>query len=139
MISHVIAIAVLQTIIFTGGTLVDENTDIIFINRHHDNRRMSLVMSDEFNTEMRGFARGEDDMFEALEKPDDSNQAIQFYNSSREYVTTKNGSLIITTRAVKTHWTEWNKDSSQPVGMTKNYTSGKNLHSQFFSSLSFLL
>jgi hypothetical protein len=39
-------------------------------------------------------------------------------------VTTANGSLVITTRAEKTSWTEWDAGSLRPVTATKNYTSG---------------
>lgn len=45
-------------------------------------------------------------------------------NSSTEYVTTRDGSLVLTTRAVKTSWTEWDKDRLRPQQYTKNYTSG---------------
>ena len=81
-------------------------------------------MSDEFEIPGRSFAKGDDEIFEALERPDDSNQAINFYNSSKEYVTTSDGSLIITTRAVKTHYVEWDKGHFRAEHRTKNYTSG---------------
>jgi beta-glucanase (GH16 family) len=45
-------------------------------------------------------------------------------NSSNEYVTTKDGCLEITTRAVKTSWVEWDSNREGPVTYTKNYTSG---------------
>jgi len=45
-------------------------------------------------------------------------------NASRDYVTTADGSLVITTRAKKTSWTEWDAGSLKPVTGTKNYTSG---------------
>lgn len=45
-------------------------------------------------------------------------------NSSKEYVTTKDGNLVITTRAVKTHWVEWDDNLLTPNHFTKNYTSG---------------
>jgi hypothetical protein len=101
----------------------DTSDDLETIKGLHDGRKYKLVMSDEFNREGREFGPGKDPMFEALEKPDDSNQAIQFYNASKEYATTKGGSLTLTTRAVKTSWTEWSKDVLGPVKMTKNYTS----------------
>lgn len=44
---------------------------------------LQLVMSDEFNTEGRSFAKGQDSRFEAVEKPDNSNQAIQFCNDAQ--------------------------------------------------------
>ena len=45
-------------------------------------------------------------------------------NSSREYVTTKDGSLQIALKAVKTSWKEWDDDMGKVVERTKNYTSG---------------
>ena len=47
--------------------------------RFHDGQQgLVLVMSDEFETQGRDFYSGRDDLFEAVEKPDDTNQAIQF-------------------------------------------------------------
>lgn len=45
-------------------------------------------------------------------------------NSSSEYVTTADGSLVITARAVKTAYTEWDEHNKLYKTMTKNYTSG---------------
>jgi hypothetical protein len=42
--------------------------------RRHDAKTLRLVMSDEFNEHGRGFGPGEDAFFEAVSKPDDSNQ-----------------------------------------------------------------
>jgi hypothetical protein len=39
---------------------------------------LQLVMSDEFNIDGRIFSKGQDSLFEAVEKPDNSNEAIQF-------------------------------------------------------------
>lgn len=110
----------------TSKLYVDPETKELTISRYQDGKHLNLVMSDEFNSENRAFSEGKDKMFEALEKPDDSNQAIQFYNSSVEYVTTRNGSLVLITRAVKTSWVEWSSDRLQPEVRTKNYTSGHN-------------
>lgn len=91
--------------------------------RLHDGRSLKLVLSDEFEEEGRSFGASDDKYFHAVEKPDDTNQAIEFYNSSREYVTTKDGSLVLTTRAVKTSWVGVD-GLGKPSIMTKNYTSG---------------
>jgi len=90
--------------------MIDVDTRILTVPRYHDGKHMSLVFSDEFNDDGRGFGPGEDDVFEAIEKPDDTNQAIQFYNASKEYVTTRDGSLILTTKAVKTSWIMWGRN-----------------------------
>jgi beta-glucanase (GH16 family) len=111
--------------------------------RRKDKRQLHLVMSDEFNVNGREFHPGKDPLFEALQKPDYTNEAIQFCklkdlrpteysivlfliidNSSTEYVTTRNGSLVLTTRAVKTTWVEWDIEALKPRTSTKNYTSG---------------
>ena len=39
-------------------------------------------------------------------------------------MTTKDGNLVITTRAVKTTWIDWNYETHMPITLTKNYTSG---------------
>lgn len=43
---------------------------------------------------------------------------------STEYVTTKEGCLVITTKAVKTPFTVWDESNLKPVTYVKNYTSG---------------
>lgn len=45
-------------------------------------------------------------------------------NSSREYVTTREGSLVLSTKAVKTSWLDWDNGKFIPTTYTKNYTSG---------------
>ena len=104
----------------------DTKTDDLVSKRRNDGKDLVLAFSDEFNTPGRSFAAGDDPHFSALQKPDDTNMAIQFYNSSKEYVTTENGNLVIRTKAVKTSWVEW-EDSPTFNGskeLTKNYTSG---------------
>ncbi len=111
-----------------GDTHIDPETSIgvLTTRRRKDGRKLALRFSDEFNQEGRGFGPGEDPWFEAVEKPDESNQSIEFYNSSREYVTTKEGALSISTRAVKTEFKMWVDDREYNGSKTfvKNYTSG---------------
>ena len=95
-------------------------------------------MSDEFNVDGRAFATGKDKLFEAMEKPDNTNEALQFYNSSMEYVTTREGNLVITTRAVKTSFIDYD-DNGGFVTRTKNYTSGTLLSYKKDYVLSFVL
>ncbi len=94
--------------------------------RRKDGKLLDLTFSDEFSEKGRSFAGDNDPFFSALSKPDDTNMAIQFYNSSKEYVTTKDGNLVITTRAIKTDWVEWVQDSNFNGSrvQSKNYTSG---------------
>lgn len=109
-------------------TDIDDETSlgVLTTMRRHDGKVLRLRASDEYNTDGRGFGPGEDEWFEAIEKPDDTNQAIQFYNSSRDYVTTKEGALTISTRAVKTNYSVWvdDRDFNGSKVLTKNYTSG---------------
>lgn len=107
-------------------SMIDDATRTEFrtIERLYDGRELTLVMSDEFNTDGRSFSKGSDPLFEAIEKPDDTNEAIQFYNSSTDYVTTEDGMLTITTRAVKTSYLQWDHNHLRPERLTKNYTSG---------------
>ena len=102
---------------------IDSATPVTSLRRYKDGKELRLVMSDEFETPGRSFRRGADKLFEAIEKPDDTNQAIQFYNSSTDYVTTRAGSLVISTKAVKTSWLQWGEGLAPSKG-TKNYTSG---------------
>ena len=42
---------------------------------------LDLVMSDEFTVDGRSFAKGDDEVFEAQERPDDINQGIAYCES----------------------------------------------------------
>ncbi len=57
---------------------IDTPLDVRTIYRYHDKKELKLVMSDEFNTDGRRFNAGNDKIFEAVEKPDHTNEAIQF-------------------------------------------------------------
>lgn len=106
---------------------IDKTTHLndLITKRHKDGKEnIKLVMSDEFNLPNRNFNIGKDDIFESINKPDNSNQALQFYNSSKEYVTTKNGKLIISTKATKTSYKQWDNENNRSITLTKNYTSG---------------
>jgi Beta-glucan synthesis-associated protein SKN1/KRE6/Sbg1 len=46
--------------------------------RRFDGKLLDLVMSDEFNEDGRSFEPGQDEMFEAIQKPDEANEALQF-------------------------------------------------------------
>lgn len=91
--------------------------------RFHDNQKLTLTFSDEFSQDGRGFAPGEDDFLEALHRPDDTNSAIQFYNSSKRFVTTEGGSLLLITRAEYATYQLWNEANEQYDTLTMNYTS----------------
>ncbi len=58
--------------------LIDSDTAVLTVKRLSDNIELHLVMSDEFNDDYRRFDSGSDDKFEAIHKPDSSNDAIQF-------------------------------------------------------------
>jgi beta-glucanase (GH16 family) len=45
-------------------------------------------------------------------------------NSSVNYVTTRNGKLVISTKAEKTTWYEWDEGAKEMASRTRNYTSG---------------
>ena len=57
---------------------IDPETVPRTIIRRHDKAELQLVMSDEFSLDGRTFAKGDDDVFEAQQRPDDINQAISF-------------------------------------------------------------
>ena len=60
--------------------MIDSYTSVesYSITRKTDGRQLSLVMSDEFEVDGRQFGKGKDKLFEAIEKPDNTNEAIQF-------------------------------------------------------------
>jgi len=67
--------------------------------RLHDRANLTLVMSDEYRASGRSFGPGEDPIFEATNQPGQTtSKELQYYNSSTEFVTTKDGYLIITTK-----------------------------------------
>jgi hypothetical protein len=113
------ALPVQRTII--DQSTPDEHRSLI---RRHDNLKLNLVMSDEYEEEGRRFDGNRDNIFSSLHRPDDSNQALQFYNSNTSYVTTKRGQLRIIAKAVKQEWTEWDKSTLRMEHRVKNYTSG---------------
>eukprot|EP00600_Ochromonadales_sp_CCMP1393_P003710 CAMPEP_0174993998 /NCGR_PEP_ID=MMETSP0004_2-20121128/23383_1 /TAXON_ID=420556 /ORGANISM="Ochromonas sp., Strain CCMP1393" /LENGTH=562 /DNA_ID=CAMNT_0016248169 /DNA_START=58 /DNA_END=1746 /DNA_ORIENTATION=- len=114
------------TLTLVSSSLVDKATDAKFLTtkRRQDGKHLKLVMSDEFTEDGRSFEKGKDPNFEAVHKPDNTNEAMQFYNSSPEYVTTNNGMLEIISRAEKASYVEWDHGKLQPVHLTKNYSSG---------------
>lgn len=61
---------------------IDPATKDTKIIRNRDGKVLNLVMSDEFDVEFRDFSPGKDPFFEAIEKPDDTNDAIEFCNIS---------------------------------------------------------
>ena len=121
--------SVLSSCVSKGSRWIDEDTkkDAYTTVRHHDGKVLDLVMSDEFNVEGRGFLPGEDSIWEAVTAPDYTNAAIEFYNGTKDYVTTRDGNLVLTVRARKTYWKEWNATSSTFVENQMNYTSGASI------------
>lgn len=90
----------------------------------HDYTLISLLIWLQYSTDGRSFKAGEDPIFEAIDQPDFTNNAMQFYDSSSSYVTTKDGYLVISTRAEKTSWNVFDETSQTSKVHTKNYTSG---------------
>ena len=64
------------------GEPIDRDTAATSIERLHDGATLRLVMSDEFNEDGRSFEKGKDANFEAIQKPDLTNDALQFCKSS---------------------------------------------------------
>lgn len=57
---------------------IDISTTVLMKKSQHDGRIMELVASDEFKVSGRSFESGYDAMFEAMTKPDDTNDSLQF-------------------------------------------------------------
>lgn len=66
------------------GSYIDPETTVLTKVRQADGKVLALVMSDEFRESNRGFGPGEDIIFEALEKPDDTNESIVFCKLCRD-------------------------------------------------------
>lgn len=62
----------------TDTRLIDPSTSVYTKNRPKDGTILHLVASDEFNEDERGFSKGMDKMWEAITKPDNTNEALQF-------------------------------------------------------------
>lgn len=70
-----IAVLIFCLIELSKAAFIDRSTPLNHLTklRRRDNRRLGLVMSDEFSLDNREFGVGEDSMFEALDRPDNSN------------------------------------------------------------------
>ena len=71
-------VALLLTILTTHSYKIDVDTIPTTLIRKRDQAVLELVMSDEFTVDGRSFAKGDDDVFEAQQRPDDINQGIAF-------------------------------------------------------------
>ena len=71
-------VALLFTILTTYSYKIDVDTIPTTLIRKRDQAVLELVMSDEFTVDGRSFAKGDDDVFEAQQRPDDINQGIAF-------------------------------------------------------------
>lgn len=60
---------------------IDPDTVPTTLIRKRDGAVLDLVMSDEFTVDGRSFAKGDDEVFEAQERPDDINQGIAYCES----------------------------------------------------------
>lgn len=94
-----------------------------------DKQEYDLVMSDEFNRDGRTFEDGHDPMWTGIEISDDDQTAagrksLQYYNSSKNYITTKDGNLVITTTTEDTTWKGYNPFAKKYETMKKTFRSG---------------
>ena len=71
-------VALLLAILTTHSYKIDVDTAPTTLVRKRDQAVLDLVMSDEFTVDGRSFAKGDDDVFEAQQRPDDINQGIAF-------------------------------------------------------------
>ncbi len=67
-----------ESFILGHRTSVDKTTKQFYQTRRYDGKRLSLVMSDEFNSDNRRFQMGEDRFLHGIEKSDTTNQSIQY-------------------------------------------------------------
>lgn len=88
----------------------------------HDLREYALVFSDEFETEGRSFADGQDPRWTAIDKNDYTNNALHFYK--HENVKTVNGVLNITTEFKDNQYKAFNEKTKKYYVDTKHVQSG---------------
>jgi hypothetical protein len=73
------AILLILALVCTAANVDPDTPDVDRVRtRRRDGRTMTLRMSDEFSTNDRSFGKGDDQHFEAIHKPDYTNEAIQF-------------------------------------------------------------
>jgi beta-glucanase (GH16 family) len=94
-----------------------------------DKEEYELVMSDEFNRDGRHFKDGYDPAWTGIEHSDDDQTAqgrrsLHYYNSSSQYLITRNGSLVITTTTEDTKWRGWNPYKKKYDTMERHFRSG---------------
>lgn len=106
----------------TVGGWVDPDTQLEFHSTvpltEGDDRVYELVFSDEFETEGRLFADGEDSRWTALDKNDYTNDALHFYKSQN--VQTTNGVLNISTILQNNDYKAFNEKTKKFYVDTKN-------------------
>jgi beta-glucan synthesis-associated protein KRE6 len=92
--------------------------------RFHDGANLTLVMSDEYEVNGRSFGPGEDAFFEAIDQPgQETSKELQYYNSSTEFVTTRDGYLVIVTKRQQTTTSTFDYESYSTISQTYDYTS----------------
>jgi beta-glucanase (GH16 family) len=142
MLKILLLFSICLQVFMTFGNYIDSRTHTDYKARKRDGKKLELVFSDEFEIPDRSFRKGDDPVFEALFKPDDSNEGLEFCkfaliisflffyysllptdDDSEEFVTTKDGYLVIRTKAVKKSYTVWDNYHLKPMTYTKNYTS----------------
>jgi len=86
-----------------------------------DTRNYKLVFSDEFETEGRSFADGEDPRWTAIDKNDYTNNALHYYKSKNAKTT--NGVLNITTNFEDNTYRAYNEKTKKYYSDTKHVQS----------------
>lgn len=76
-----------------------------------DDRRLTIVFSDEFASNGRSFADGSDTRWTAEDRPSVTNAALHYYNSS--HVTTKDGKMSIQTTRQDSNWVEYDAQGQE--------------------------
>lgn len=89
-----------------------------------DDAKVSLVFSDEFEVSGRRFDDGLDPRWTAIHKNDYTNAALHYYH--KDYARTRNGSLELTTAAVKTNFEsrQVKHGKVRTSSLTKHFRSG---------------
>ncbi|CAM9731741.1 unnamed protein product [Choristocarpus tenellus] len=122
-----IATAVIMLLSWCGRVKagwIDPDTKDVYMTKKYavNDRDFELVFSDEFNRDRRTFEDGHDTRWTAMNKNDYTNDALQFY--SHDLVTTKNGSLEITTLNKDITFKYFDTPKRRFQTMKKNYISG---------------
>ena len=108
--------------LFVKCSFVDPDTEKEHRNRLIENKNWELVFSDEFNAEGRKFYDGYDSRWTAIDKNDNTNKALHYFNAS--LVETVGGALAITAIQENVTFQFYDNEKDEYRQQTKSFQVG---------------